>query len=154
MAGDEIFDAFLGEYSQNKQFYHGHTFTGHPVGCAGALANLELYEKRNLMQQISGNAQYLESRLDEFAKIGVVADIRHKGMLAGIELVRNGEPLLHLKSKERLNYFVMHESLKMGVHLRTLGNVMVVIPPLAIDRDSLARLMDTHLELAKKAGKL
>jgi adenosylmethionine-8-amino-7-oxononanoate aminotransferase len=154
MAGDEIFDAFLGEYSQNKQFYHGHTFTGHPVGCAGALANLELYEKRNLMQQISGNAQYLESRLDEFAKIGVVADIRHKGLLAGIELVRNGEPLLHLKSKERLNYFVMHESLKMGVHLRTLGNVMVVIPPLAIDRGSLARLMDTHLELAKKAGKL
>jgi adenosylmethionine-8-amino-7-oxononanoate aminotransferase len=153
MAGDEIFEAFLGEYSQNKQFYHGHTFTGHPVGCAGALANLELYEKRNLMQQISGNTQYLESRLEEFAKMGIVADFRHKGLLAGIELVRDGKPLLHLKNKERLNYFVAGESLKMGVHLRTLGNVMVVIPPLAIDRDSLAKLMDTHLELAKKAEK-
>ena len=154
MAGDEIFDAFLGQYSQNKQFYHGHTFTGHPVGCAAALANLELYEKRNLMQQINGNAQYLESRLAEFEKIPIVADLRHKGMLAGIELARNGKPLIQLKNKERLNYFVMGESLKMGVHLRTLGNIMVVIPPLAIDKDNLAKLMDAHLELAKKAEKL
>ena len=154
MAGDEIFDAFLGQYSQNKQFYHGHTFTGHPVGCAAALANLELYEKRNLMQQINDNAQYLESRLAEFEKIPIVADIRHKGMLAGIELARNGKPLMQLKNKERLNYFVMGESLKMGVHLRTLGNIMVVIPPLAIDRDNLAKLMDAHLELVKKAEKL
>ena len=75
-------------------------------------------------------------------------------MLAGIELARNGKPLMQLKNKERLNYFVMGESLKMGVHLRTLGNIMVVIPPLAIDRDNLAKLMDAHLELVKKAEKL
>lgn len=151
---DEIFDTFLGQYSENRQFYHGHTFTGHPVGCAAALANLDLYEKRNLMQHINANAKYVEQRLSEFANISLVADVRHKGLLAGIEMVRNGKPLVHLKNKERFNYFVMRESLRMGVHLRPLGNVMMVIPPLAIDRENLEKMMDAHLELAKKAEKL
>ncbi|MER3407677.1 MAG: adenosylmethionine--8-amino-7-oxononanoate transaminase [Nitrososphaera sp.] len=154
MAREEIFDAFLGQYQQGRQFYHGHTFTGHPVGCAAALANIELYEKRNLMQQIKDNSQYIEQRLTEFEKISVVTDIRHKGMLAGIELARGGKPLVYLKNKERFNYFVMRESLAMGVHLRSLGNVMVVIPPLAIDRENLEKMMDAHLEVARKADKL
>lgn len=150
----KIYDAFLGNYEKNKQFYHGHTFTGHPVGCAAALANLRLYEKHNLMQQIRENAQYIEQRLVEFEEIGIVADVRHKGMLAGIELARNGKPLIHLKNKERINYFVARESLAMGVHLRTLGNILVVIPPLAIGRNDLEKLMDTQLELTKKAERL
>jgi adenosylmethionine-8-amino-7-oxononanoate aminotransferase len=154
MARNEIFDAFLGEYSENRQFYHGHTFTGHPLGCAAALANFELYEKRNLMQQIKANAKYLEQRLAEFEGIGIVADIRHKGLLAGVEMARGGKPLIYLKNRERFNYFVMKESLKMGMHLRTLGNIMLVIPPLAIDMENLGRLVDAHLELAKKVEKL
>lgn len=154
MARRQVFDAFSGKYSENRHFYHGHTFTGHPVGCAAALANLELYEKRNLMQQINANAQYLESRLAEFKEISIVADIRHRGLLAGIELERDGKPLLYLKNKERLGQFVARESLKMGVHLRPLGNVLLVIPPLAIDRESLGRMVDCYLELARKAEKL
>lgn len=155
MAREEIFDAFLGQYSEGRQFYHGHTFTGHPVGCAAALANMELYEKRNLMQQIRQNTQYIKQRLADFEEIGVVADVRHKGMLAGIELARRGgKPLLFLKNKERFSYFVMRESLAMGVHLRPLGNMMVVIPPLAIDRENLKKIMDVHIELAKRAEKL
>lgn len=153
LATKEIYDAFRGRYSENRHFYHGHTFTGHPVGCAAALANLELYERRNLMQQIVDNSQYLESRLREFTEIQVVADARQKGLLAGIELARKGKPLLYLK-KERLGKFVARELLRMGVHVRSLGNVLVLIPPLAIDRKSLKTLVDTHLELAKKAEKL
>ncbi|AIF83870.1 adenosylmethionine-8-amino-7-oxononanoate transaminase [Candidatus Nitrososphaera evergladensis SR1] len=154
LAHEKIYDAFLGSYEKNKHFYHGHTFTGHPVGCAAALANLELYEKRNLMQQIKENTQYIKQRLREFEEIGIVADVRHKGMLAGIELARNGRPLVHLKNKERINYFVARESLEMGVHLRALGNIMVVIPPLAIGRNDLKKMMDAHQELVKKAEKL
>lgn len=153
LAREKIYNAFLASYEKNRHFYHGHTFTGHPVGCAAALANLELYEKRNLMQEIRANAQYIKQRLREFEEISIIADIRHKGMLAGIELARNGKPLVNLKNKERTNYFVMKESLEMGVHLRNLGNIMVVIPPLAISRDDLKRLMDAHVQIAKKAEK-
>jgi adenosylmethionine-8-amino-7-oxononanoate aminotransferase len=153
LARKEIYAAFLGRHSENKHLYHGHTFTGHPVGCAAALANLDLYERRNLMRQIRDNAKYLRSRMHEFEEIGIVADVRQKGLLAGIELARNGRPLLRLR-KERLGQFVARESLDMGVHLRALGNVMVLIPPLAIDRNSLKTLVDTHWELVKRAEKL
>jgi adenosylmethionine---8-amino-7-oxononanoate aminotransferase len=154
LATGKIFDKFLGEYSENKQFYHGHTFTGHPVGCAAALANIELYEKRNLMQQINANAKYIQSRLREFEKSPIVADIRHKGLLAGIELAKKGKPILTLKNKERVNYFIMRESLKAGVFLRPLGNIMMVIPPLAIDRENLEKILDVQLEILGKIEKL
>lgn len=151
---DRIFDAFLGKYSENKHFYHGHTFTGHPVGCAAALANIELYEKQNLMQQINENGKYIASRLREFLRSPIVADIRHKGLLAGIELARNNKPIVTLKNKQRINYFIMQESLKMGVHLRPLGNIMMVIPPLAIGRKDLEKLLDVQLEVLRKVEKL
>ncbi len=151
---NHIFNAFLGEYSGNKQFYHGHTFTGHPVGCTAALANIDLYEKRNLMQKISKNSKYIKSRLSEFATFSIVADIRHKGLLAGIELAKNGKPITMLKNKERINYFIMHESMRMGVHLRPLENIMMIIPPLAIEKDLLGRILDIQLELLRKIEKL
>ncbi|MGI0035254.1 MAG: adenosylmethionine--8-amino-7-oxononanoate transaminase [Nitrososphaera sp.] len=151
---DRIFKAFLGEYSENKQFYHGHTFTGHPVGCAVALANIELYEKNSLIQRITANSKYIALRLREIKDSPVVGDVRHKGMLAGIELARNGRPLLSLKNSQRTNYFIMSESLKRGVHMRPLGNIMVVIPPLAIDRKNLHKLLDVHLEVLRELEKL
>jgi adenosylmethionine-8-amino-7-oxononanoate aminotransferase len=154
MTTDRIFDAFLGKYSDNKQFYHGHTFTGHPVGCAAALANIELYKKRNLMQQINANARYIGSRLREFARSPIVADIRHKGLLAGIELAKGSQPIIKLKNKERINYFVAQESLKMGVHLRSLGNIMMVIPPLAIGKMDLEQILDSQFEILGKIERL
>ena len=154
MTNERIFSAFLGKYSDNKQLYHGHTFTGHPIGCAAALANIELYQKCDLVQQIRANARYVAARLREFAQSPIVADIRHKGLLAGIELARNGKPIVTLKNKQRLNYFVMHESLKNGVHLRPLGNILMVIPPLALGRKDLEKVLDVQLEILRKVEKL
>ena len=151
---DRIFDAFLGKYYYNKQLYHGHTFCGHPVGCAAALTNIEFYQKRNLIHKISKNAQYIATRLPEFLESRVVADIRHKGLLAGIELATNNKPLMVLKNKKRTNYFIMHESLKMGVHLRPLANIMMIIPPLAIGKRDLEKLLDVQLKVLRKIERL
>ncbi|HKZ62677.1 MAG TPA: adenosylmethionine--8-amino-7-oxononanoate transaminase [Nitrososphaera sp.] len=154
MTTDRIFNAFLGKYSDNKHLCHGHTFTGHPVGCAAALANIDLYEKCNLMQQISAKTKYIASRLREYVRSPIVADIRHKGLLAGIELARNNKPIVTLKNRERINYFIVQESLKMGVHLRPLGNIMMVIPPLAIEKRDLEKLLDAQFEILRKVERL
>jgi adenosylmethionine-8-amino-7-oxononanoate aminotransferase len=106
------------------------------------------------MQQINANAKYIEARLQEFKKSLIVADIRHKGLLAGVELARNGKPVAVLKNRERISYFIMRESLKMGVHLRPLGNIMMVIPPLAIERSDLEKLLDVQLEILRKIERL
>lgn len=150
---DKIFDAFLGNYSEHKQFYHGHTFTGHPLGCAVALANIDLYEKRNIMSQISTNSKYLAKRLREFSKSPIVADIRYKGLLAGVELTWNGKPIQTIRKNYRIDYFVMHESLKMGVFLRPLGNIMLIIPPLAINKNDLEKLLDVQQNLLQAIEK-
>jgi adenosylmethionine-8-amino-7-oxononanoate aminotransferase len=154
MATKGVFDAFLGDYSQNKQLYHGHTFTGHPVGCAADLANIELYKKRGLVQQIRESGKYVAARLREFRTFDIAADVRQKGLLAGIELALDGKPVLSLRNGEKIGYFIMQESLKRGVHLRPLGNIMMVIPPLAIDMKNLKKLMDTHLEILEEVTRL
>ncbi len=153
LASDSVYAAFLGDYSDGKQLYHGHTFTGHPVGCAAAIANMKLYEKRNLVQKISESAKLIASRLGELNNSPVVADIRHKGMLAGIELEKRGRPILTVGG-ERINYFVMKEALRRGVYLRSLGNIMVVIPPLAIGSQDLHRIMDVHIEVIREIERL
>jgi adenosylmethionine-8-amino-7-oxononanoate aminotransferase len=154
LATDRVFNAFMGKYSYHKQLYHGHTFTGHPVGCAAALANIELYESCNLIDQIRTNTDYIASRLCELSGSPIVADIRHKGMLAGIELAKKNKPLEALKNKMRVNYFIMQESLKLGVHLRPLGNIMMVIPPLAMRKKELEKLMDVHIKIIRKIERL
>ena len=149
-----IFNAFLGEYSYNRQLYHGHTFTGHPVGCAAALTNIENYRKYTLTQHIKLSSEYIASRLAEFSQSPIVGDIRHRGMLVGIELIKNNKPIVTLKNRQLINYFIMHESLKMGVHLRPLGNIILLIPPLAIEMPQLEKLLDIVMKLLKKIEKM
>jgi adenosylmethionine---8-amino-7-oxononanoate aminotransferase len=144
---NKIYESFLGDYSENKQFYHGHTFTGNPIGCATAIANIEEYQRQNLIQQIRENSKHISKRLKELETYGIIADIRHKGLLTGIELEKNGKPIEVLKYNQRLNYFVMEESLKMGVFLRSLGNIMMFIPPLAISLQELDKIIDVQLKM-------
>lgn len=149
-----IFDAFLGRYCKNKLLYHGHTFTGHTVGCSAALANIENYQNHNLIQQIKVNTKYIASRLPEFYKSPIVADIRHKGLLVGIELAKNDKPIIILKNKEIINYFIVQQALKMRVYLRPLRNIMLLIPPLGIGRRDLEKLVNVQLMLVRKIEKL
>ena len=146
---NKIYESFLGEYSENKQFYHGHTFTGNPIGCATALANIEAYQQQNLIQQIRENSKHISKRLREIERSNIIKDIRHKGLLTGIELEKNGKPIEILKDNQRLNYFVMKESLKMGVFLRSLGNILMFIPPLAINQEDLDKIIDVQFKLIK-----
>lgn len=150
----QIFDAFLGRYHFNKHLYHGHTFTGHPVGCAAALANIENYQNHNLTQQIKVNSEYIASWLPEFSNSPIVGDIRHKGMLVGIELTKNNKPIVSLRNKDIINYFIMKQSLKMGVHLRPLGNIILLIPPLGITKTDLDKLLTVTTKLLRRIEKL
>jgi adenosylmethionine---8-amino-7-oxononanoate aminotransferase len=150
----QIFDAFLGEYHFNKHLYHGHTFTGHPVGCAAALTNIENYQNHNLTQQIKVNSEYITSWLPEFSNSPIVGDIRHRGMLVGIELTKNNKPIVSLKNKDIVNYFIMKQSLKMGVHLRPLGNIILLIPPLGIGKSDLDKLLIVTTKLLRRIEKL
>jgi adenosylmethionine---8-amino-7-oxononanoate aminotransferase len=91
-----LYRAFLGNYSEGKHFYHGHTFTGHPIGCAAALGNLDLYKRHNLLQTIKQNSSYLGRRLKDISKLPIVSRLRHKGLLAAFELQKNMKPIKYM----------------------------------------------------------
>src|SRR5213075_565348 len=84
-----VFDAFLGDYSEFKTFFHGHSFTGNQLGSAAALASLELLQSTASIRARQRLEQTLRDELQTLWPLPNVGDIRQVGLIAGIELVRN-----------------------------------------------------------------
>ena len=144
----KIFQEFSGSIGDQKHLFHGHTYAGNPIGCTAVIENLRMYRENNLIRKIRANAKQLKKRLKEFQFIPIVKNIRAKGLLAGFELAVNGKQITMIENTP-ISYFVMRESLKRGVLLRSLGSTMIVIPPLAIDSQYLNKIMDTQLEIVQ-----
>ncbi|HEX5920266.1 MAG TPA: adenosylmethionine--8-amino-7-oxononanoate transaminase [Nitrososphaeraceae archaeon] len=145
----KIFNEFLGDYWDKRQLFHGHTFTGHPVGCTAALTNLALYEKVNLIGKIRISSLILDRLLKRFAELEICYDTRNKGLLCGIELRKGNKPIKMI-DKVPIGQFIARESLKKGVYLRTLGNIITIIPPLAIGKEDLTKIVDTEYQIVEK----
>ncbi|OGW96768.1 MAG: adenosylmethionine--8-amino-7-oxononanoate transaminase [Omnitrophica WOR_2 bacterium GWA2_45_18] len=139
---EKIFQGFLFDYKEQKTFFHGHTYTGNPLGCAAALANLEVFERERTLEDLAPKIHFLRERLPAFYQLTHVGDVRQKGLMVGIELVRDRaskEPYLW---EERIGVRVCQDVRMRGVILRPLGNVIVLMPPLAISRAELEMLLE------------
>jgi adenosylmethionine-8-amino-7-oxononanoate aminotransferase len=155
LATKDVYDAFLGEFEEQKHLFHGHTFTGNPVACAAAIANLQLYKREHLIETLQEKSSVIEKRLGEIEEFDIVGDVRHKGMLVGIELVKDKKSKKPCTIKGmRINYRIMQESLKRGVFLRPLGHIVLLVPPLAIPIKELNMLLDVAIEIIKQIQKL
>jgi len=138
----KVYDAFWGAYSDLRTFFHGHTFTGNPIACAAALASLDIFESEHLLDALVPKIAYLIERLQSLLKLPHVGDVRHEGMIGGIELVQDKETRQPYCWEDRVGVRVCLEARKHGLFLRPLGNVIVVFPPLSISLDELKLLMD------------
>ncbi len=142
LASEEIFSAFLGPYHEFKTFFHGHTFTGNPLGCAAALASLEIFEQESVLASLQPKIKRLEERLvADVAPLPRVADVRSRGIMVGIELMREPDRGIPYDPSEKVGVRVILEARKRGVILRPLGNVIVLMPPLSITLDELDQLI-------------
>ena len=140
---EQIFSAFLGGYKDSKTFFHGHTYTGNPLGCAAALANLELFERDNIIEQMQPKITYMDRRLnDEFLSLAHVSDVRQWGFMVGIELVEDKRSRKNYPSERRIGHKIILEARKRNVMIRPLGDVVVLMPPLSIGDDELKLLLD------------
>jgi adenosylmethionine---8-amino-7-oxononanoate aminotransferase len=144
----QIFNAFLGKYQDNKHLFHGHTFTGNALGCACALSNLDLYRRFNLIEKIKENSNCLAKLLEPLTELDIVSDVRCKGLLAAVELTNNitGKPITQVGSKP-ISQFIAEQSLKYGVYHRSLGNLIPFIPPLAIGKLGLEKIVDVQVRI-------
>jgi adenosylmethionine-8-amino-7-oxononanoate aminotransferase len=138
----KIFDAFLGKYEEMKAFFHGHTYTGNPLGCAAALANLEVFRREKTIKNLQKKIKLLKDQIKRFENLEHVGEIRQCGFMVGIELV-------NFSYADRIGHKVILEARKRGAILRPLGNVIVLMPPLGISNSELKRLLDIIYESIK-----
>lgn len=139
---DEIYSAFLADYSERKTFFHGHTYTGNPLGCAVALENIAIFEREELIDKLQTTIAHFECRLQEFYQLKHVGDVRVCGMAAGIELMKNVDNNRPYTYEERVGIQVCQAALRKGVLLRPLVNTIVLMPPLQISVSELDALLD------------
>lgn len=142
ITNDEIYNAFLGEFKELKTFFHGHSYTGNPLACAAAIANLDLFEKEKTLENMQPKISILEHKLKEIAEIPIVGNVRNKGLFAGIELVKDKSTKEPFTLEAKMGWKVVYKARERGVLLRPLGNVVVINPPLCISNENLNQLMD------------
>jgi adenosylmethionine---8-amino-7-oxononanoate aminotransferase len=131
---ERVHDGFLGEYEDYRTFFHGHTFTGNPLACAAALASLEAFQHDHTLARLQPKIRLLRELLEPVAAMSEVAEVRGRGLMIGIDLGEH-DPAL------RLGQRVVSEARDRGAIVRPLGDVVVLMPPLAISQRDLQVLV-------------
>ena len=139
---EDVFQAFYGEYEELKTFFHGHSYTGNQLGCAAALANLEIYEKENIIDQVQEKSSFITKELTKLHELNHVGDVRQLGFMCGIELVKDKETKEPFPWEKRAAYYSTLKMRELGMLTRPLGDVVVFMPPLASTKDDLKTMID------------
>ncbi len=131
---ERIYEGFLGVAEDFRTFYHGHTYTGNPLACAAAIASLDAFDEERTLVRLQPKVRLLEELLAGVEEMPEVAEVRQCGLMAGIDLGEH-DPAL------RLGHRVTLEARRRGAIVRPLGDVVVLMPPLAISKAQLQRLV-------------
>ncbi|HYP47216.1 MAG TPA: aminotransferase class III-fold pyridoxal phosphate-dependent enzyme, partial [Thermoleophilaceae bacterium] len=149
LTSERIYEGFLGEHHEFRTFFHGHTYTGNPLACAAALATLAVFEEERTLEQLAPKIDLLAELLEPLAEHPAVREVRRCGFMVGIELA--GHPL-----EARIGHAVTLEARRRGAIIRPLGDVVVLMPPLAISHADLRRLVSIAgeaIDVATSAGR-
>jgi adenosylmethionine-8-amino-7-oxononanoate aminotransferase len=136
---EAVYEGFLGAPADGKTFFHGHTYTGNPIACAVALANLDVFRDERTIEALQPKIELLDRRLTEIAEMPGVTEVRSRGVMVGIDLGEHDPEL-------RLGHRVTQEARKRGAMIRPLSEVIVLMPPLAISESELTDLLDICVE--------
>ena len=142
LCSERIFEAFLGPADAGMQLFHGHSYTGNALGCSAALANLEVFERENVLERVLVRSGQLALRLEELRALAAVGDVRQRGLMVGVELVRDRATRARFDPADRVGHWVCMALRRRGVLLRPLGDTLVLMPPLSILEAEIDLLVD------------
>lgn len=128
---DEIYQAFYAPYAENKTFFHGHTFTGNPLGCAAALGSLQVFEEEKVMAKLPSKIAHLHNKIERFNELPFVGEIRQLGMICALEMVKDKQTKESFGFEERVGWQIYLAGLNEGLILRPMGNVTYLWLPLS-----------------------
>jgi adenosylmethionine-8-amino-7-oxononanoate aminotransferase len=145
----EIFDAFLGNPEDFKTFYHGHTYTGNALACAAAVASLELFEENKIIESLPAKIELMKEYLKKISVFDYIGDIRQCGMMAGIEIVKDKKTRHSFEYEKLIGAKLCSIMRPKGVMMRPLSDVIVLMPAVAMDLDTLKTLLDVVCDTLK-----
>jgi len=139
LTSERIYDGFLGRHEEFRTFFHGHTYTGNPLACAAGIATLDVFREEHTLERLQPKIELLGELLQPIASHPAVREVRRRGFMVGIELADYPLPV-------RIGHRVTLEARRRGAIIRPLGDVVVLMPPLAISAEHLRRLVDVTAE--------
>jgi beta-alanine--pyruvate transaminase len=142
----EIHDAFMSGPEHLIEFFHGYTYSAHPLACAAGLATLETYADEGLLTRAREMERYFGDALHALRGLPHVIDVRNIGLVGGIEL----DPLPGMPAKRAFDVFL--DCYEHGVLIRTTGDTIALSPPLIIEKDHIDRIVETIAGALKRAG--
>jgi adenosylmethionine-8-amino-7-oxononanoate aminotransferase len=139
LTSERLYEGFLGRHEEFRTFFHGHTYTGNPLACAAGIATLDVFREERTLERLQPKIELLGALLEPVASHPAVREVRRRGFMVGIELAEYPLPV-------RIGHRVALEARRRGAIIRPLGDVVVLMPPLAISTEHLRRLVDVTAE--------
>ncbi|WP_371380987.1 adenosylmethionine--8-amino-7-oxononanoate transaminase [Sporomusa aerivorans] len=138
---DEIYNAFLGGYAEKKTFYHGHSYTGNPLACAAALANLRIFRDEKVIEGLGPKIEAAADKLQTIARLDYVGDVRQCGLIIGIELMQDKARKIPFPWEQAAGSRVCLTARQYGLIIRPIGDVIIFMPPLASTVDEIIEML-------------
>ena len=139
---EKIYQAFYDDYENLTAFLHSHSYTGNPLGCAAALATLDIFETDNVLENNLQLIDSMRNNTEHFKDHPHVAEVRQTGMILAIELTKDKKSKQAFPWQERRGLKVYQHGLENNVLLRPLGNVIYFMPPYVITPEEIKMLTD------------
>ena len=142
----KIHDAFMTGPEWMIDFFHGYTYSGHPIACAAAIGTLDTYEDEGLLTRATELAPYWEERMHALKSLPHVIDIRNIGLIGA----SNSSPIQRSRRNARYDRFV--KAFEQGLLVRQTGDIIALSPPLIISKNEIDQLFDTFATVLKTSN--
>jgi beta-alanine--pyruvate transaminase len=147
LVSDAIHGAFMQGPAAAIEFFHGYTYSGHPLACAAALAALDTYAEEHLFERALELGDYWQERLHSLRGLPHVVDIRNFGLIGAVELMPRKD------APGARGYEVFERCFRDGQLLvRCTGDVIALSPPLILERSHIDRIVDVLGEMIRATG--
>ena len=147
---DRVYDAFLGTHAEKKTFYHGHSYTGNAIACAAALANLEIFEKDGTIETLPEKISRAARALEPFKSMTHVKEVRQVGLIIGIELESDTSAHIPYPPEQAVGAKVAYRAREYGLICRPIGDVLILMPPLASTAEDIEAMIAILYRAAKE----
>jgi putrescine aminotransferase len=140
MISDRVADVLI---DKGGEFYHGYTYSGHPVACAVAIENIRILQRENLVERVKNDiGPYLKKGWDKLAEHPLVGEARMVGLLGALELVKTKEPMVRFDVKQGVGTICRDILVNNGLVMRAVGDTLVAAPPFILSYEEADEMLE------------